>query len=114
MWIKRADYDRMLGNALTVQGANGALESQLATQKTTIDWLLVRLTQLEHERAQLIYRYMDVKIVTPEFSPDKNPVGAQAISDIPSFEDVGDEKAKELGLDWDSEGRVTAHGRAIS
>lgn len=116
MWISRSDYDAMLGRALEANGAKEALERQVATQKTTMDWMVMRLTQLEHERASLIYRYMDIKITVPEVSLDapvtpENP--PSSMSDLPSFNDVGDEEAKRLGLDWDENGRVTQHGRAI-
>lgn len=115
MWIKRATYDAMLGKALEAQGAKAALEQQIITQNVTRDWMIHRLTQLEHERAQLLYRYMDVKITVPELVPEvPQTETASAIgNDLPSFNDVGDEEAKKLGLDWDGEGRVTQHGKVI-
>lgn len=115
MWIRRADYDSLLGVALQAKGASEVLERQVASQKTTMEWMIHRLTQLEHERAQLIYRYMGIKITVPTLetetppSPDASAIG----SDLPSFDDVGDEEAKRLGLDWDNDGRVTQHGKAI-
>lgn len=116
MWIKRAAYDAMLARALEAQGACGALERQVANQKTTMEWMIHRLTQLEHERAALLYRYMDVKITVPVIETDApKPADASQIgSDLPSFQDVGDEEAKRLGLDWDEQGRATQHGKAIS
>lgn len=113
MWINRAAYtETMMRNAHYI-GENKTLAEQLVSQKVTMDWLMVRLTQLEHERAQLIFNYMGVKITTPQFEPERAPIGGEAISDIPSFDDVGDEKAKEMGLNWDSDGRLTQHGKAI-
>ena len=116
MWIRRRDYDEMLGRALEAKGAVEALERQVATQKTHIEWMAHRLTQLEHERAQLIYRYMDVKISVPtiELDTPATPETSSSMSDLPSFNDVGDEEAKKLGLDWDEDGRVTQHGKAIA
>lgn len=115
MWISRAAYDEMMRRALEANGAKEALERQLIAQKVTQDWLLHRLTGLEHERAQLLYRYMDVKITVPvvELDVPKTPENSSIGSDLPSFNDVGDEEAKKLGLDWDNDGRVTQHGKVI-
>lgn len=115
MWIRRTTYDAMLARALEAQGAKAVLERQVDAQKITQDWMIHRLTQLEHERAQLLYRYMDVKVTVPELTPDTPQTDNASIigNDLPSFNDVGDEEAKRLGLGWDSTGRVTHHGKAI-
>lgn len=116
MWINRAAYDGMLERALSAQGAKAALEQQIIAQKITQDWMVHRLTQLEHERAQLLYRYMDIKITVPELTPEtpQTDTASSVIgSDLPSFNDVGDEEAKRLGLNWDTEGRVTQYGKVV-
>lgn len=115
MWIRRQAYDDLMKMALEANGAAQALERQVAAQKTTQDWLIHRMTQLEHERAQLLYRYMDVKITVPTLEPDapRTEETSAIGNDLPSFNDVGDEEAKKLGLDWDNEGRVTQHGRLV-
>lgn len=116
MWIKRSEYDDLMKRALEANGAAQALERQVATQKNTMEWMIHRLTQLEHERAALIYRYMDIKITVPEVSLDTpvTPAASSIGNDLPSFNDVGDEEAKKLGLDWDTGGYVTQHGQRIS
>lgn len=118
MWIRRKDYDAMLGRALEAQGAMHALTQQVATQKNLLEWFVLRLTQSEHERASLLHRYTGVEITVPTVSLDEVPTPAAAPSqigiDLPSFNDVGDEEAKKLGLDWDETGRVTQHGKAIT
>lgn len=114
MWIKTSTFETLVREKSLVEGENRALSAQIISQKTSMDWLMVRLTQLEHERAQLIFNYMGVKVTTPQFEPDRAPIGGEAISDIPSFQDVGDEEAAKQGLSWDGEGRVTQHGKAIS
>lgn len=115
MWIARPSYERLLKERDEAHGANRALEQQTTTQKITMDWLMVRLTQLEHERAQLLHRYMGVEIVVPtmEPTPSAGSVQARALEDLPSFADMGDEQAKAAGLDWDTEGRVTLHGKVL-
>ena len=115
MWIRRKTYDEMLSRALVATGEAQAMQRQVDAQKTSLDWMIHRMTQLEHERAALIYRYMDIKITVPELVPD-TPVTDQTSqigNDLPSFNDVGDDEAKKLGLDWDKEGRVTQHGKVI-
>ncbi len=115
MWISRKVYDEVQKQRFEAQGVSQALERQAIATKTTMDWLMVRLTQLEHERAQLIFNYMGVKITVPEILPSAQvEQGSELLNDIPSFSDIGDDEAKRQGFDWDSEGRVTQHGKAIS
>ena len=116
MWINRAEYAELIDKAVRAQGERDAMQRQVDAQKTNQEWMVLRLTQLEHERAALIYRYMDIKITTPEISLDVpvTPESASIGNDLPSFDDVGDEEAKKLGLGWDVDGRVTQHGKAIS
>ena len=114
MWIRRKTYDDLMRMALEANGAKEALERQVVTQNVTRDWMIHRLTQLEHERAALIYRYMGVKLTVPELTPETPVTEPSNIgSDLPSFNDVGDEEAAKLGLGWDNEGRVTQNGKVI-
>ena len=109
MWIARTEYERLAG-------ARGKLDATLqrcAAQQTTNDWLMMRLTQLEHERAVLVQNYMGVKIPVPEIGRAVETVDVEkALRDPGSlFADVGDEEAKRLGLDWDETGAVTEGNR---
>lgn len=115
MWITRAEYRQLVQDTAAALGARDAMQRQIDTQKTNQEWMVLRLTQLEHERAQLLYRYMDIKVTVPtvELDVPVTPESSAIGNDLPSFNDVGDEEAKKLGLDWDSEGRVTQHGKAI-
>ncbi len=116
MWIRRGEYDVLMQRALLAQGERDAMQRQVDAQKTHQEWMVLRLTQLEHERAQLLYRYMDIKITVPTVELDVpiTPESSSIGSDLPSFNDVGDDEAKRMGLDWDADGRVTQHGKAIS
>lgn len=115
MWISRADYDVLVERSFKANGAVEVLERQVAAQRTTMEFLAFRLTTAEHERAQLIHRYMGVSIAVPsiDLDVDRTPHDSK-MSDIPSFQDVGDEEAKALGLDWDEQGRATQHGKVIN
>lgn len=116
MWISRAEYAELIDKTVRAEGEKHAMQRQVDAQKTNQDWMVLRLTQLEHERAQLLYRYMDIKITTPSVeldvpvTPDASSIG----SDLPSFNDVGDEEAKKLGLAWDDSGHVVQGGKVIS
>ena len=80
---------------LTVErAANTALRQELATLKTNFDWLRVKVNQLELERAQLIEKAYNIKLPAPTL---QRHVAAD-VPDAFSFEDVGDDLAKKLGL----------------
>ncbi len=115
MWIRRAEYAELIDKSVRAAGERDAMQRQLDAQKTNQDWMVLRLTQLEHERAQLLHRYMDIKITVPSVELDVpvTPESSNIGSDLPSFNDVGDEEAKKLGLDWDADGRVTQFGKVI-
>lgn len=120
MWIRYKTFEELLTKQYEAVGRASALEVRLKEQAGTLEWLTFRLTQLEHERAQLIFNYMGVKIATPELEsvPTRTvgepKSGAELLNDIPTFDDVGDDEAKRLGLDWNHEGRVTQGGKVIS
>ena len=116
MWITRSEYVDLVDKSARMQGERDAMQRQVDAQKTNQDWMVLRLTQLEHERAQLLYRYMDVKVTVPtvELDVPVTPATSAIGSDLPSFNDVGDDEAKKLGLDWDDQGRVMQHGKVLS
>ncbi len=104
MWIKQADFLKIVQERAEAQGEKQAVERQLISQKSTMDWMVLRLTQLEHERAQLIYKYTDVKITVPSIEAAPDPKSASAIlGETLSFEDIGDEAALAAGIDWNKE-----------
>lgn len=109
MWIARKEYERLAA----MSGQNQALIARTAAQQTTNEWLMMRLTQLEHERAVLIQNYMGVKIPVPEIGKAAETVDIDQILRNPGalFADVGDEEAERLGLDWAPDGTVTEGNR---
>jgi hypothetical protein len=56
--------------------------------------------------------YTGVKVDAPTYEPsDPEKDGASMIqrnplNSLPSFEDVGDEEAARLGIQWDEEGKI--------
>lgn len=107
MWISRVMFEQLIEARAAATAVVTELKSQNVAQKTTMDWMMMRLTQLEHERAQLIHNYMGVKIEVPSIEPETPSVTtSDLLSQTMSFDDVGDDEAKKQGIDWDEMGRV--------
>jgi hypothetical protein len=107
MWISRLAYDEQHTALIRATAVVTEVKSHNVALQTTLDWMRVRLTQLEYERAALIHNYMGVKLVIPEIEPAPNSVKASDIlNQTLSFEDVGDEEATKQGITWDSQGEL--------
>lgn len=117
MWLKRELFERLLNDKAKAEGCAQTLGARIVGQDATIDWMKVRLTQLEYERAQLIHNYMGIKLPVLEIetktAPDALITADQILNQTIDFGDIGDEAAKDAGLDWDSEGRLTQHGKLV-
>lgn len=115
MWVDKQTMDDLRLSEANARGIAQALERQVIAQNTTLDWMRIRLTQLEHERAVLIQNYMGISITTPVF--EKAPVKSTGVGQgrsewdsplnaVPSFEDIGDEEAARLGIEHNGDGTV--------
>lgn len=103
MWIDRTTYENLtLDNAKLREESRVLNQTNYASQ-TTLDWFRVRVSQLERERAQLLHHFMGLKIEVPEIV-QRPQSSAEALNPSMSFEDVGDTKARELGVGWDTAG----------
>lgn len=115
MWISRKTYEtygkqvsEITHERIAAQVRAATLVEQNKVLQTNLDWLRVRVNQLEHERAQLLWNYLGVKVQIPEIqrvSPTAD-TPPHPLSELPSFNDVGEAEAKRLGIEWDAEGRV--------
>ena len=65
MWISRTAFENLVEARAEAVGRAHAMDLQVQSQKATMDWMAMRLTQSEHERAQLIHNYTGVKITVP-------------------------------------------------
>lgn len=106
MWMDRKTYDDLRLQLAQKSGENTVLSQHYIALMTTMDWLRVRVTQLEMERAQLLWNYTGVKVAAPvitktDISPDTNPM-----TQIPNFNDVGDDMAAKLGISWAEDGTL--------
>jgi hypothetical protein len=104
MWISRKTYDDLRLDAAKCNAVCTEQARTIATLQATLDWFRVRITQLEIERAQLLFNYTGVKVPTPEIQRAPDP--GQQLHALPHFNDVGDDEAKRLGIGWNDDGTV--------
>lgn len=108
MWISREVFNFLSQRNLDLQDVREELASRnsevreltqaLATAKANFNWLATRVNQLEVERAQLLEKATGVKTLVPEISRSIPPQSLASMIDTGVFDDMGDSKAKELGL----------------
>lgn len=77
-----------------------------AVLRVNLDHLRLRVNQLEKERAQLTHAILGVRIPVPEFESVAPQGLVDAMAELPSFEDMGDEQAKIQGIKHDDSGNV--------
>jgi hypothetical protein len=108
MWINRRAYQdlqdeitKLRATVIAETGANKAL-------KEMSNWLMLRVTALEKERAVHMDKFYGVKIPVPELSPAivPDPFASHPFNETMSFADVGDEEAHRLGIQHDAEGKI--------
>jgi hypothetical protein len=104
MIISRTTYDHMREDTIKAQVEARVLSEQNRALQTTIDWLRVRVNQVEKERAQLLFNYTGVKIETP--SIEAAPPSGHPLNQVPHFNDVGDKEAARLGITWNPDGTL--------
>lgn len=108
MWIDRKTYDDLRLDAAEARAKLAGMETAVASLTATMDWMRVRQTQLEHERAVLIQNFMGVTIKVPSIElaqPPRMP-GDHPLNGSISFEDVGDEEAMRLGITHNADGTL--------
>ena len=108
MWISSKVFESLIAGKGEAEGRAAELTRANIALQGTIDWLGVRLTQSEHERAALINNYMGVKVPTFNIEQEAPQTGVgHALNDAMAiFKDVGDEEAKRLGIDWNEDGTI--------
>ena len=113
MWINRHTYDQLFAlchnlekSIAASEGIRQTYSEQNKVLQVNLDWLRVRVNQLEHERAQLLFNFTGVKVAVPE-------VVQQKVSEIHGtplnealFADMGDDEAAKQGVDWAEDGSL--------
>ena len=105
MWINRQTYEHLVFDGVKRNEEARVLDAQNRVLQVNLDWLRVRVNQLEHERAQLLFNYTGVKVAVPEIQRAPETL-VHPLNKLPSFADVGEAEAVRLGIEWDSEGHV--------
>ena len=107
MWVDRKLFDDLRLSEANQRGVAVTLKEEVIALRSTLDWMRVRLTQLEHERAVLISNYMGITVTAPRFetAPQKSDFN-HPLQSLPSFEDVGDEEAARLGVGHNPDGTI--------
>lgn len=108
MWINKnivgwfgvnVETVRVLQSDLAVARAErDTLKSQIVKAEILADWFRMQVNQLQLERTALMEKAYNIRIPTPEISRLAPPQDPSTDPKNFSFEDVGDEMAKKLGL----------------
>ncbi len=108
MWISTAAWLKEREDSILLRLERDTAIAQAKQQETTLAWFMHRLTQVERERAQLLFNYTGVKTEAPVYEKDeKIPSGMEnPLNALPNFDDVGEMEAMRLGISWDDEGKV--------
>lgn len=96
--LASSDAVEFLKEELTVlRTERDRLKEELTRSTIMADWLRLKVNQLEFERTALIEQAYKIKLPAPEIVRHAVIQNAPRIEDF-SFEDIGDEAAKVLGL----------------
>lgn len=112
MWISQKHYDDLRMEATKCREEARVLADQNRALQNALDWLMQHATQLEKERAALLFRFMDIKIEVPEYAPARpkpravDPNLPAMLGNAGLFTDVGDDQAAKMGIGWDPDGTV--------
>ncbi len=108
MFLSKKTYEDLRLEWIKCREEAAILDRVNRQQQTTLDWLMLRVTQLEKERAALLFKMSGVVIETPVISrepvspiPQNVPVDA-----LPIFDDMGNDAAKKLGIGWKPDGTI--------
>lgn len=94
--ISKESVDALREELAAVRAERDLLKIQLTSSQNHFDWLRQRVNSLEVERAALFEKVSGVKTVVPEIVRQTSPT--QDMINSFTFEDVGEEMAKKLGL----------------
>lgn len=106
MFISRKIYEFLQLELVKAREEARAVTNASRSMETSLDWLRVRVTQMEKERAVMIERFYGVKIPVPEIMKAPDPFESHPLNAGLSFEGVSDAEATALGISHDAEGRV--------
>ena len=92
-----------------MSGAHAKLAEQKAKDDLTIDWMRHRINALERANSILMNKVSGVHMSVPEIVASRPGTMSNlpdTMTHMPSFEDVGDEEGKRLGVFHNAEGEI--------
>lgn len=106
MWISRKIYDDLQLELVKAREEARAVTNASRALETSLDWLRVRVTQMEKERAAMIFSAYGVKIPVPEIHKAPDPFENHPFNETLSFESLSDAEAERQGIGWHADGSV--------
>ena len=109
MLVSRSVIDHLKERAVAAEAKNATLERHNTALEASLEWMRLRISQIEHERALLLYKFMDIKLDVPEIARKPvapSPETAEALHATLDFNDVGDDMATKLGIGWNADGSI--------
>lgn len=99
--ISQTSFDDLRAEVASLRVERDHLKSELLTSRIQQDWLRMQVNTLQFERTALMDRAYGIKVPAPELARSAQPFNPSEFS----FDDLGDEVAKKLGLPLYSEPR---------
>lgn len=95
--ISKDSVDSLRTELASVRSEKDSIKAELARLQITFDWMRINFNTLQIERAALMEKAYGIKVAAPELV--RTPViGQDTKSDDFSFNDIGDDLARQIGL----------------
>jgi hypothetical protein len=101
MWIGRTEFLRIFTDSIADRSRACELVEQNKVLQTHLDFMRLRVNQLEMERAALMQQVTGVNVPVPQIktSQEIQPSPQDLASAMSAhFEDMGDDEARKLGI----------------
>lgn len=96
--ISKESVDSLREELAAVRAERDALRLQATADRTTADWLRMRLNALELERAGLLEKAYSIKLPAVPYLSRDPKLANEPDKDAFNFDDIGEDLAKRLGL----------------
>lgn len=106
MILSRIIYDNLQLDLVKARAEAQAVTNASRSLETSLDWLRVRVTQLEKERAAMIHTFYGVKIPVPEIAKAPDPFENHPFNETLSFAGMTDAEALAAGVKHDDQGAL--------
>lgn len=106
MFVSTSKFLKLVEDKAQAEGEASVLRTENAKHQVTIDWLRNRVNHLEKERAVLMRERTGLTIPIPEIAHTTGNRMSTTAPAMPTFEDVGDDLAAELGITHNDSGEL--------